>query len=278
MSEFNERNENYNENKDINKNTNTSENTDEMVNVMETANENEHEKANDNLDMRCSSENEEVAPVREANDYGSADTTENYGEDTIASDSSSENIKDEVLKEDTTYPMNSAPYSQIPMQQTEQYVGVPGSEQNVQQPAHVYGERASIRYDLDKTSKDGNYTWQYYNNESQTPPAPKKKHTVLKVLASVAASVMLVGVGVFSALLATNYFAPKAPASDVQQENDVKTDDTGSKSGSDSKNTGDKSGSVRQENDNVNDEAGNTSENGPKNNKNTQSDNIKYKS
>jgi|GEM_PF-161141 len=70
------------------------------------------------------------------------------------------------------------------------------------------GESAGIRYNADKTSADGNYTWQYCQNgkptAAETPK--KKKRGVFKTVALSVASLLAVGLVGFGIYMAVDYF------------------------------------------------------------------------
>ncbi len=83
-----------------------------------------------------------------------------------------------------------------------QHPGMPVGTRPYNGAPRPVGESAGIRYNADKTSADGNYTWQYCRNGQPMPPEPPKKNEpkVLKTVAISLASLLSVGIigcGVF---------------------------------------------------------------------------------
>lgn len=81
------------------------------------------------------------------------------------------------------------------------------------------GESTGIRYDTDKESNDGNYTWKYCGNELQEKTSERKrkrKGAVLKITAAVAMSVLVVG-----ASFATSFLYFKSYYNGVDVDNNV---------------------------------------------------------
>lgn len=91
------------------------------------------------------------------------------------------------------------------------------------------GESAGIRYDADKESNDGNYTWKYCGNELQEK-APerkrKRKGGILKITAAVAMSALVVGASFATSFLYfKNYYKPVESDnnndSNIEEKSDV---------------------------------------------------------
>ncbi len=84
---------------------------------------------------------------------------------------------------------NGTPYS-------DSHVPMDGTHSAYNPSRRPVGESAGIRYDADKTSADGNYTWQYCqtNKPFTQGTVPEKKHNVLRTVSITLACVLVVGI------------------------------------------------------------------------------------
>lgn len=118
------------------------------------------------------------------------------------------NAANENYRADAYQPYNNMNTPSHEVNNAPQYTAVNEAQRMYTPCPRPVGESAGIRYDADKTSADGNYTWQYCQNGkpavSESPT--KKKRNVFKTLSLSLASLLVVGLVGFGIYWAVNYF------------------------------------------------------------------------
>ena len=104
--------------------------------------------------------------------------------------------------------------------------GISHTQINEGSPCCHHNESAGIRYNADKNSTEGNYTWQYCNTPNHQPSpmyhAPRKKHGILKtVLISVGcvAAIGILGIASWYAVINMKADDNKRPGDDIKIHN-----------------------------------------------------------